>query len=139
MERLMNRRLASWMVVVCVGLGMAPSVLLGEEPKTDSLELVKKNLQEKKAIVLDVREQSEWDEGHLQGATLFSVTKIRAGADPKTAAPDAAKPGMIVYCHCRAGKRAADAAELLRKNGYDARAIKEGYETLIKSGFEKAK
>ncbi|MFO0819806.1 MAG: rhodanese-like domain-containing protein [Pirellulales bacterium] len=135
----MNRRSASWLVVVCVGLGLIPGLAAGEEPKTDSLEVIKKNVQEKKAVILDVREQSEWDEGHLKGATLFSVTKIREGADPKTAAPDVAKPGMIVYCHCRAGKRAADAAELLRKKGYDARAIKEGYETLIKSGFEKAK
>ncbi len=110
-----------------------------EDGKPDSLDVVKKNLADKKAILLDVREQDEWNNGHLQAANLFSLSKLKEGADPKAAIPDAAKPGTIVYCHCFAGKRAATAAEMLRKKGYDARPIKEGYETLLKSGFEKAK
>ncbi|MFO0867381.1 MAG: rhodanese-like domain-containing protein [Pirellulales bacterium] len=107
-------------------------------PRAESLDTVKMNLAAKKAVLLDVRERGEWDEGHLLGATLLPVTKIREGADPKATLPDAAKPGMIIYCHCRAGRRAADAAEILRKKGYDARPLKEGFEDLLKAGFTKA-
>ena len=110
-----------------------------QEGKPDSLDVVKKNLSAKKAVLLDVREDSEWKDGHLKAAQLFSLSKLREGADPKAAIPDAAKPGMIVYCHCFAGKRAIAAAEMLRKKGYDARPIKEGYNDLVESGFEEAK
>jgi len=132
------RRVWLWSAVALVIVAMGTPAVRAENAKPDSLDTVKKNVAEKKALILDVREQSEWDEGHLKGAKLLSVTKIREGADPKATIPDAAKPGTIIYCHCRAGARAADAAAILRKKGYDARPLKEGYEALLKAGFEKA-
>lgn len=132
------RRAWSWNAVALVLVAAGTQGVLAEDAKPDSLDTVKKNVAEKKALILDVREQSEWDAGHLKDAKLLSVTKIRAGADPKATIPDAAKPGTIIYCHCKAGRRAADAAEILRKKGYDARPLKEGYEALLKAGFEKA-
>jgi rhodanese-related sulfurtransferase len=46
--------------------------------------------------------------------------------------------GSVVYCHCRAGHRAPSGAEFLRGLGYDARALKPGYDDLIKAGFPRA-
>lgn len=102
----------------------------------DALPVAKKNLEEKKAVLFDVREQGEWDAGHLATAKLMPLSKLKAGAKPGAAD---AKEGTIVYCHCKAGKRAVEAAALLRKMGYDARPLAEGYDALLKAGFEKAK
>jgi phage shock protein E len=108
------------------------------EHTMDSLETVKKNLDEKKAVLLDVREKKEWDEGHLQQAVLVPLSKLKEGTDPKTLLKDL-DPKTIVYCHCRAGARAVTAAEILKKKGYDVRPLKPGYEELLKGGLPKSK
>lgn len=64
--------------------------------------------------LLDVRTQKEWDEGHLKGAKL--VTLSEAGfADKAKAVLDPKKP-VVVYC--RSGKRSAKAAKQLRDAGF---------------------
>jgi len=103
----------------------------------DSIETVKTNLAEKKAVLLDVREQQEWDEGHLKDAQLAPLSKLEAGMDVKAFAKDL-KKDTIVYCHCRAGRRALSAADVLQKAGYDVRPLKQGYEELLKAGLPKA-
>ena len=47
--------------------------------------------------------------------------------------------GTVVYLHCAAGGRCLVAAEVLKKQGYDVRPLKAGYDSLVKEGFEKAK
>lgn len=106
--------------------------------KKDALPVIKENLAGKKAILLDVRELQEWNDGHLAAAKLLPLSKLKSGESPKDVAGDPAK-GTIVYCHCKAGRRAVEAATLLRKMGYDARPVAEGYDALLKNGFEKAK
>ena len=64
--------------------------------------------------LLDVRTQEEWDEGHLKGAKMVTVTekdflkKAKATLDPK-------KP-VLVYC--RSGGRSAKAVKQLREAGF---------------------
>jgi acetyl esterase/lipase/rhodanese-related sulfurtransferase len=96
--------------------------------------MVKKALAEKKAVLIDVREQKEWDEGHLQGAKLLPLSALNAGTYSKDALPK----DKIAYLHCAAGKRCVTAAEILRKEGYDVRPLKDGYKSLLTSGFQKA-
>lgn len=107
------------------------------DPTKDTPAEVQARIKEKKAVLLDVREQKEWDEGHIQGAVLLPLSKIEAGADLKEVIKDL-KKDTIIYCHCKAGRRALSAAEKLMKQGYDVRALKPGYEDLLKAGFEKA-
>ena len=45
----------------------------------------------------------------------------------------------ILYVHCRSGARARTAAGLLKKQGYDARPLKSGFEDLVQAGFTRAK
>jgi rhodanese-related sulfurtransferase len=45
----------------------------------------------------------------------------------------------IIYCHCRSGRRCLTAADILKKQGYDVRPLKAGYEDLLKAGFPQAK
>jgi phage shock protein E len=108
------------------------------EHTKDSLETVKKNLQENKAVLLDVREKDEWDEGHLEQAALVPLSKLKEGTDPTTLAKDLDKK-KIVYCHCKAGRRAITAAEMLKKMGYEVRPLKQGYDELLKGGLPKSK
>jgi rhodanese-related sulfurtransferase len=45
----------------------------------------------------------------------------------------------ILYIHCRSGGRARTAAGMLRKQGYDARPLKAGFDDLREAGFTAAK
>ena len=74
-------------------------------------------------VFLDVREQDEWDAGHVEGAVHiprgFLEFKIEA------AVPD--KAVKIILC-CAKGARAALAGETLQKMGYtDVEFLKGGY------------
>ena len=44
-----------------------------------------------------------------------------------------------IYLHCASGVRCLQAAEILKKQGYDARPLKDGYKDLVDKGFVKAK
>jgi rhodanese-related sulfurtransferase len=108
------------------------------EHTKDSLQTVKKNLQEGKAILLDVREKSEWDAGHLEHAVLVPLSKLKTSEDPKKLAKEL-DTKKIIYCHCKAGRRALSAAEILKKQGYEVRPLKQGYEELLEGGLSKSK
>lgn len=105
---------------------------------TDTLKDVKKRVAGKKAILLDVREQNEWDAGHLKYAKLVPLSVVKSGklttAQKKHLSKD--KP---IYVHCAAGGRVLQVSKLLRKQGYDIRPLQNGYADLLKMGFEKAK
>lgn len=64
-------------------------------------------------IILDVREQDEYDEGHIAGAILIPYTEVENKA--QEILPDKDKQ-ILVYC--RSGRRSKIAAESLAKLGY---------------------
>ena len=64
-------------------------------------------------IVLDVREQNEFDEGHIPGAVLIPYTEIENKAEEML--PDKDK---LILVYCRSGRRSKIAAESLAKLGY---------------------
>ena len=104
----------------------------------DSLDKVKTGLKNKKAILFDVREQAEWDDGHLKDAQLLPLSKLKEGVPSADLAKLLAKD-KTVYIHCGSGKRVLQASEILHKAGYHVEALKSGYADLLKAGFEKAK
>jgi len=108
------------------------------EPRApDSLAVVKKNIEDKKGILVDVREPAEWKEGHIAGA--ISIPLIDLDDDAKAAALKQKLPkDQILYTYCVVGVRARTAAEWLRKDGFDVRPLKAGYKDLLKAGFKKA-
>ena len=103
----------------------------------DSLDKVKENVKSGKALILDVREQNEWDAGHLKGAILIPQSKLRVDGQLADLLKSVPKD-KIIYTHCRAGGRALTCADILKKQGYDVRPLKPGFEDLVKAGFEKA-
>ena len=64
-------------------------------------------------IILDVREQDEYDAGHIPGAILIPYTQIEDKADEML--PD---KGQLVLVYCRSGRRSKIAAEALVELGY---------------------
>src|SRR5215468_2468302 len=65
------------------------------------------------AVVVDVRDKDEWDEGHIPGATHISRGTIELEIEEK-----ASDPNAMIICHCGGGGRSALAAENLQKMGY---------------------
>ena len=103
----------------------------------DSLQTVKKGLTEKEAVLVDVRELDEWNDGHVKDAKHLALSLIKSGiTDEKL--KEIIPPGKIVYLHCAAGGRCLKAADMLKNKGYDIRPLKPGYDALITAGFEKA-
>ena len=64
-------------------------------------------------VLLDVRNQDEFEEKHLPGALLIPVTDISARIEQEI--PDK-ETFIIIYC--RSGRRSADAALMLVELGY---------------------
>ncbi len=62
-------------------------------------------------ILVDVREQQEWDAGHIQGAWLMPLGSL----DKRINELDRNRE-IIVYC--RSGKRSEKAARILLESGF---------------------
>ena len=106
------------------------------EQTKDSLTTVKENVDADKAVLVDVREKSEWDEGHIEGAIFLPLSELKGLSKDELAER---LPGdKVLYTHCVVGKRSLTAAGILEKLGYDARSLKAGYEELLDAGFPKA-
>jgi phage shock protein E len=124
------------LVAIVVLAAVLPLTQAADHTK-DTPQEVKKALADDKAVLLDVREKEEWDAGHLKDARLLPLSDLEAGIKPDDLAKKLPK-GKVVYCHCAAGGRSLDAADLLKKLGYDVRPLKPGYKDLLKAGFEAA-
>ena len=107
----------------------------------DSLETVRELLSNQTAILIDVREQNEWDQGHLAEAKLVPLSQISAAVGSRET--DSLKKQLpkdqIIYCHCRSGGRVLRATAMLEPLGYDIRPLSSGYVDLVAHGFKKAK
>jgi rhodanese-related sulfurtransferase len=66
-----------------------------------------------KLLLIDVREDSEWQAGHASSAVHISRGTLESGIEK--AAPDKAER---VVLYCRSGSRSALAADTLQKMGY---------------------
>lgn len=105
---------------------------------TDSLATVRENVVGQKAVLVDVREKLEWTAGHVAGAVSLPISAIeRRTIDPSWL--DRLPKDRILYTYCLVGMRAKKAAGILEQRGYKVRALKPGYEELLKAGFEGAK
>ena len=73
------------------------------------------------AILLDVREQDEWDAGHIEEAQHIALSILGLVAEERI--PN--KKTQIILC-CRSGGRASMAFDMLKKLGYENLAILDG-------------
>ena len=115
--------LISLLLIAAVVSGCTSAANDGEETKTQAAtaEYHKINAADAKAmmdendavIVLDVREQYEYDAGHIPGAVLLPLGTIEAAA--AEALPD---KDAVLLVYCRSGNRSRTAANTLLELGY---------------------
>src|SRR5688572_15197735 len=67
-----------------------------------------------KAVLIDVREESDWQEAHAKGAKHLSRGVIELEIEEQV--PDPTTP---IICYCGGGSRSALVAESLQKMGYE--------------------
>lgn len=65
-------------------------------------------------LILDVREQDEYNAGHIPGAKLLPMATIR----PASAAQLIPNKDQVVLVYCHSGRRSRKACTLLSKLGY---------------------
>lgn len=112
--------------------------LMGQPEHTkDSVETIKSALDNDTAILIDVREQDEWDAGHLTSAKLVPLSDLREPADREKVAADLPRDKTI-YCHCKSGGRVLMAKSVLDELGFNIQAMREGFDDLVTAGFERA-
>ncbi len=77
-------------------------------------EAAKEMMDTQEVIILDVREQDEYDSGHIPDAILLPVDTI----DEETAAAVIPDKESTVLVYCRSGNRSKTASSTLAELGY---------------------
>ena len=77
-------------------------------------EAAKEMMDTQEVVILDVREQHEYDSGHIPGAVLLPVGTITE--DTAAAVIDDSDTVVLVYC--RSGNRSKTASQALADLGY---------------------
>ena len=118
----MTRSIALWTALIVLALVL--SACRGANPTTSSaitdnanlpntvdVATVKALQDRADVVVLDVREQTEYDAGHIPGVKLIPLGQVpsRMAEIPKD------KPVIVT---CRSGNRSGQAADFLRQQGY---------------------
>jgi sulfur-carrier protein adenylyltransferase/sulfurtransferase len=82
-------------------------------------------------LIVDVREQDEWDEGHIEGAIHIPRGNLESRIE--AAAPNRTRPVLL---YCAAGNRSAFAAKTLLELGYDEPvSLAGGFTDWKRNGF----
>ncbi|WP_313235289.1 rhodanese-like domain-containing protein [Sporosarcina ureae] len=84
-------------------------------------------LQKEGALVMDVREVDEYNEGHIVSAINMPLSQLQNG---ERADLDKDQKYVIV---CRSGSRSQTASEILFEEGYDVINVSEGMSTWLGS------
>jgi rhodanese-related sulfurtransferase len=112
---------------------------LVEEAKKNITEISPKDaaakLESGEAIIIDVRDEDEWDESHIPSAIHMSRGTIELDIEEKV-------PGSntMIICHCGGGGRSALAAESLQKMGYkNVRSMAGGFKAWKVAGLTSTK
>ena len=88
-----------------------------------------------KFLLVDVREDNEWEKGHIPGAVHMGKGVIER--DIEGAVPD---PGAKIILYCGGGFRSALVADNLQKMGYTSvESMDGGWKGWLEAGFAAAK
>lgn len=119
----MAKKLILWLVLLAAVLlaacgGAAETAVPAADidvaslPATIDVQTVDSVKERDDVVLIDVREQWEYDEGHIPGITLIPMNEV---ADRLSEIPT----DKTVILTCRSGNRSGQVAEFLRGVGYD--------------------
>lgn len=80
------------------------------EPAFVTIDELKASLDHQSVILIDVREQNEFDAGHIPGAVLMPLSSFDPAKLPR-------QEGKRVVLYCRSGRRAKEAAAMAEAAG----------------------
>ena len=112
MERILPVLLSLLLLTGCGGT--ASNASSENDYQQISQEEAKEMMDTQEVIILDVREQDEYDSGHIPGAVLLPVGTI----DEDTAAEVIPEKDSTVLVYCRSGNRSKTASSALAELGY---------------------
>ncbi len=87
---------------------------VNEVSPTEAMDLLARS-----AVLIDVRQENEWELGHAPMATLIPLAELPDHLD------DLPRDQVIV-CVCRSGARSLRAATFLQESGYEVRNLTGG-------------
>ncbi|MDP3586910.1 MAG: rhodanese-like domain-containing protein [Sulfuricurvum sp.] len=137
-----NMKVAFMLVGLLVGsslmAGHAESEKLIESAKQEVGEMTPKELkkmidEQKKVIVLDVREENQRAEGEIYAPSTLAITRGNLEFDVLNKVKD---KNAVIVTYCRGGSRGALAAQTLKSLGYvNATSLKGGLKGWAQEGY----
>jgi len=96
-------------LVIAAASSMACVSSVPELPATEVSRMVEND----HAIIIDVREQDEWDAQHIPGAIHIPLGEVNNRLSELASYKD-----QPIVMQCRSGKRSAQAANILKEAGF---------------------
>ncbi len=101
----------------------------GPIPSIESNEAQRRLQEPDRPVLVDVREQNEWDDVHIAGAVHVPLSAI---TERYTELPQ----GRPMILQCASGRRSLVAADFLRRNGYtDVTNLSDGIKGWEQAGL----
>jgi len=110
----MKRMLPAILAILLLFTGCGGNSMNKNTYQQITQEEAKKMMDTQDVLILDVREQDEYDSGHIPGAVLLPVGTI--AEDTAAAVIDELDTVVLVYC--RSGNRSKTASQALADLGY---------------------
>ena len=107
------KRMIPFLLVLLLLAGCGGNISDGSYEQITQEE-AKEMMDTQEVIILDVREEDEYDSGHIPGAVLLPVGSI----DEDTAAEVIPETDSTVLVYCRSGNRSKTASSTLADLGY---------------------
>lgn len=114
-----NTNLWVWMIGLAVVAVAVFGAISAMTPAVDTEGIAREisvseaaTLRDQGAFILDVREQDEWNAGHIPGATLIPLGELESRVD------ELPQDQQIVVV-CRSGNRSATGRDILLNAGFD--------------------
>ncbi|GAA5522838.1 rhodanese-like domain-containing protein [Aliifodinibius salicampi] len=131
----MIKHIARIGLVAIIGLFIIQACGNGSEEVRISSEEFEQKYSEVPGIVIDVRTQDEYDEGHL-AVTDRHHDLLNGDFEARL---DSLDKNKTYYLYCRSGNRSGQAAKLMIENGFENVYNIGGFEDLVAAGLESKK
>jgi phage shock protein E len=129
----MMKRFFTLGLIVAISLFMAQACAQSEDDNTRiSAEQFQEKVDEEPGVIIDVRTQKEYYQGHL--ADFHHQINLLNG--DFEASLDTLNKEETYFLYCRTGNRSGQAAELMKKDGFENVYNIGGFEELVKAGIE---
>jgi rhodanese-related sulfurtransferase len=86
--------------------------MIGNMTVTELKEKLEKG---EELLLIDCREQGEWDEAHIKEANFHPLSQFQAEIEKL----EGRNKEAVIVCQCRSGKRSLQAATMLQGEGYE--------------------